>query len=159
MNFHDLLSYNADTGVFHWKVNRGRMAKAGDQAGTLKPNGYVEIQVSGKIYKAHRLAWFMAHDRWPDDCIDHINRRTADNRIVNLRECSRSENLCNSKRHANNTTGFKGVSYQKADKIYVAIIRKNGKRTYLGSFKTAEDAVAVVREARKQLHGEFARHG
>lgn len=159
MSFTDLLTYDPETGLFHWKVRRGRMAKAGDQAGTLKPSGYVEIQVSGRIYKAHRLAWHMHYGKWPDDCIDHINGQTADNRIVNLRDCNRSENLCNSKHHANNTTGFKGVHHQKANNIYVAHIRKNGKRVHLGSFKTAEAAAAVVRAARVQIHGEFARHG
>jgi len=157
--FSRLLAYNPGTGRFTWRLYRGRMAKAGDPAGSLKPSGYIELHVGGKIYKAHRVAWLMAHGEWPSQHIDHINGDKADNRIANLRDCSRSENLCNSKHHANSTTGFKGVHFQKTDGIYVAHIRKDGKRKHLGSFRTVEDAAAAVRIARDALHGEFARHG
>src|SRR5262245_51448081 len=63
---HRLLEYHPDTGVFVWKVTRGRKAKAGDVAGTVERNGFRRIRVSGRPYLAGRLAWMMTHNgEWP----------------------------------------------------------------------------------------------
>ena len=73
----NLLSYDAETGIFTWigKPN-GRVAH-GAQAGTFLPDGYVRIKLRRKLYLAHRLAWFYVHGVWPENEIDHINRVTA----------------------------------------------------------------------------------
>jgi hypothetical protein len=89
---HELLSYEPRFGYFFWKINRGS-SKAGDVAGSVCPDGYRLIKVDGKSYKAHRLAWLMTHGEWPAEQIDHINGVRTDNRIVNLREASKKQNL------------------------------------------------------------------
>lgn len=158
MNFHDILTYDADTGLFRWKVSQGR-AVAGAIVGTRFSKGYLRFKTGGHHYFLHRVAWMMTYGRWPDGFIDHINGNTSDNRISNLRECSMSENICNQKVRSDSGTGMKGVNYRKNDQRYVAYVNKDGKRHYLGSFVNAEDAYSAATKARSDLHGEFARHG
>lgn len=75
----ELLCYDEGTGLLHWKVSRGRV-RAGDLAGTSNGRGYIIVRVDGKIYPAHRIAWFLKTGEWPTGVIDHINRDGEDNR-------------------------------------------------------------------------------
>jgi hypothetical protein len=104
----------------------------------------------GKLYQAHRLAWFYVYGVFPSGQIDHINRNKSDNRLVNLRDCSISENKQNSGLYKNNKSGFKGVF--KKGKRYEAGIRVNNKRIYLGKFGSAELAYEAYVSAAKKLH-------
>lgn len=61
----DLLHYDKRTGELTWKVNRGRTAKAGDDAGTLRKDGVIVVTIDGKQYMANRLVWFMVTGDWP----------------------------------------------------------------------------------------------
>ena len=69
----EVISYNADTGVFLNKVAR-RRALIGAVSGRINRDGYRQIQIDGRIYSAHRLAWLYVHGSWPGGFIDHINR-------------------------------------------------------------------------------------
>ena len=109
----ELLHYDPDTGIFTNLVTRNGRALIGDQAGYLRPTGYVIITLNYKRYRAHRLAWLYMYGVWPKDQLDHINRVSHDNRIANLREVSNSENQQNSGIQTNNTSGHKGVSWNK----------------------------------------------
>ena len=60
--------------------------------------------------------------------IDHINRNIFDNRKCNLRTCSRVDNIRNREKLITNTSGYKGVTYHKHSKCWVAQIHKNGKQ-------------------------------
>lgn len=90
--------------------------------------------------------------------IDHVNQDRFDNRRINLRLATRSQNMHNSNAHRNNTSGFKGVYYYRRHDRWRAVIRIPGKRITLGSFKTAEEAGAAYAAAASKLHGEFARY-
>lgn len=61
----------------------------------------------------------------------------------------------NRKAQKNNLLGVKGVHQQK-DK-FIAMITFDGKRRYLGSFDTAQEANAAYLKAAFERHGEFAR--
>jgi hypothetical protein len=135
----ELLNYDKDSGIFTWAVKRGNRpvgSIAGHKHVTYK---YVYITINRKKYMAHRLAWFITHKVWPKNDIDHINNMRDDNRLVNLREATRSENLQNlNKPNSRNESGFLGVSTNKKSKIRPFIARLDTK--YIGSFKTAKEA-------------------
>jgi hypothetical protein len=96
---------------------------------------------------------FYVKGRHPRGEIDHRNGDRADNRIANLRECSRAENARNVT--SRNPSGFKGV--RRDDSRWRASITVNGKRIHLGTFDTAEKAAAAYDKAARRYHGEFAR--
>ena len=88
--------------------------------------------------------------------IDHLNHITLDNRKCNLRVCTQSENLQNCNIYNNNTSGFKGVTYNKINKKWVASIGVNKGKIYLGSFTDPIDAARAYNAAAIKYHGEFA---
>ena len=152
----ELLSYDPETGIFTWRVNRGGKALAGTTAGSINPassgrsRGYVVIGMAGKLHKAHRLAWLYVHGTWPVSEIDHRNRARADNRIANLRDVSQPINMQNQcAARTDSTTHIRGASPLRGK--YAAQIFFNGKMHYLGLFKTAEEAGAAYLAA-KLLH-------
>lgn len=154
----ELFEYDKETGDLIWKACRSRRVKVGDIAGTVNSKGYIKLDVNYKKYLAHRLV-FLMHKGYLPKTIDHINGNPADNRIQNLRAVTAGQNQHNRKLNKNNTSGFKGVSWHKRTKRWGACICLEGKRIYLGLFNTPEEADAVVRKAREELHGSFANHG
>jgi hypothetical protein len=90
--------------------------------------------------------------------VDHINRDRLDNRNANLRLCSRSQNLWNTKKKASNKSGFKGVDYRPSRGVFRSRIRVGTIRMNLGHFKSAEDAHKAYIDAAKIHHGEFANY-
>lgn len=146
-----VLDYNPETGVFTHKTNRSPKAYPGATAGRINTNGHRQIGIDGERYMAHRLAWFWVHGVWPTDQIDHINGNRDDNRIDNLRPATHKQNMENQTLHCNNGSGFRGVSWHKANKKWAAYVNHNGKRKYLGIYASVDDAIRVVRLARNQL--------
>jgi hypothetical protein len=152
----ELFDYEPGSGEFRYKVRRNR-ALVGSICGWHNARGYLSFRVDGKMHYAHRLAWLHVHGRWPDAMIDHINGEKDDNRITNLREASRSQNLANSRVPSNNTSGFKCVSFYKKSGKWTATIMKDAKFTPLGRFETPEAAHAAYMAAAERLFGDFAR--
>jgi len=150
----EVLRYDANTGVFTWLVSVG-CVKVGDIAGSGDGDGYVAIMIDGRHYKAHRLAWLYVTGELPSLQIDHANGTRDDNRWANLREATQSQNLANSSRRSDNTSGFKGVGQRRGR--WRAQIRKDGRRIHLGTFSTPEAAHAAYLKAANDHHGEFAR--
>lgn len=157
-----ILSYEPETGLFRWtsgvRTGNGAMRlPPGAVAGTRTSDGYIQIRIEGVLYRAHRLAWLYVHGEWPNAEIDHANRDGTDNRLCNLREATRSQNIANTKRRSSNISGFKGVSWSKNAGRWVAFIRIGGRSKYLGYFDTPESAHAAYVAAAKCSFGEFAR--
>ena len=88
--------------------------------------------------------------------VDHRNHNGLDNRKLNLRVCGRSNNLGNSVRPVNNTSGYKGVVWDKVNRKWRAQIGVNGKSHPLGRFSTKEEAACAYDEAALRQWGEFA---
>lgn len=148
--------YDPETGVFIRKVKRGGHP-AGEIAGTAHPDGYWQIKVNGKFYLAHRLAWLYMTGEWPL-FVDHDDLDKRNNKWINLRNCDKSENKCNTPIRADNTSGIKGVNWSENHKSWCARVQLRGKRIHLGYFTDIELAELVVNEAREKLHQEFYRH-
>jgi hypothetical protein len=126
---------------------------------------HIKNRRGDRIYFEHSTGWkkpkIILH-RLIINCskgmvVDHINGDTLDNRRCNLRICSVKENNMNTKRSKRNSTGYKGVTFDKYHKKYRANIVKDGKRKLLGYFDDAEKAYAAYCEANKNIHGEFGR--
>lgn len=89
--------------------------------------------------------------------VDHINGDGLDCRRINMRICTQQQNMCNRKLNCNNTSGYKGVSWHKPNKKWVANITINRKQLYLGLFYSVKDAAQAYNKAAIKHHGEFAR--
>lgn len=88
--------------------------------------------------------------------IDHVNGNKLDNRKSNLRSCTASQNSANRKIGKNNTSGYKGVSKRKTRNKWDAMIKINGKTTYLGSYCSKKEAAIAYDNAALKYFGEFA---
>lgn len=148
MIFRGVLSYDPETGIFTWLVNKRGPVKAFDQAGSLNRDGYVKIKVDQQVFLAHRLAWFLVYGEWPEREIDHIDGDPANNRIANLRECEHRQN-------AKNVRAL-GASFDKSRGKWMARICVDYKHINLGRYDTREQAVRVAQDARDRYFGEFA---
>ncbi|MBP6738768.1 MAG: HNH endonuclease [Leptospiraceae bacterium] len=131
------LSYDVNTGIIIWKKSPGNKCKIGDAAGTLS-NGYAQIGLKGKIYRTHRIVWFLYYNSWPKNQIDHINGIRDDNRIENLREVTIRENQQNRVEHRNGA--LVGTYFNKKAKKWRSQIRINGEHIHLGYYKTEAEA-------------------
>jgi hypothetical protein len=165
------LDYNPVTGVFVWKVRpREDFAsenawkainkrQAGKVAGYLCPkSGYIHIGLDGKLYRAHRLAWFYVTGEWPSDQIDHEFHDRADNRICKLRESCDADNRKNQSISKRNKSGVMGVHWYAARSKWQAYINDSGRRRNLGYFTDKDDAIAARKNA-ERLYGFHENHG
>lgn len=151
----EALHYSPETGLFNWKISTSARRAAGSLAGCRRPSGYFAINLDGVSYPAHRLALFWFHGK-PSECqhVDHIDRNPSNNRLLNLRELTCSENLQNSKVNSRNVSGIKGVSWDSRERKWCASLQVNKRFLRLGLFKLMEDAVEA-RKAAEILHHPF----
>jgi hypothetical protein len=149
----ELFVYAPDTGVITRRVSVGRHGrhKKGSVVGTNQNHGYLVIGVDGRVYMAHRIAWLYTYGRWPAGDLDHINQDKKDNRIANLREVTRSQNMRNVSHHKHNSSGHVGVSWHKPRLKWRAYIFDKYKQKHLGLFDTFDAAVAARTRAADDL--------
>jgi len=152
----EVLDYDPDTGVFRWKCRLSRFTEEGAVAGNKNAYGYIRIGLNYKHHYAHKLAWFFVTGEWPSKDIDHINGVRYDNRLSNLRLATRGENVSNSGPRSNNSSGYKGVYWNRRENRWAAQIRKDGVGKNLGYFDTPEDAAKAYEAASVSLFGDFA---
>jgi hypothetical protein len=120
---------------------------------SLATCGYAQRGTSPKIYMHRQIM------NAPTGMeVDHINGNRADNRKSNLRLCSHQQNLQARPRFKNNSSGFRGVNYEKKGlKHWRARIELNGKKIDLGLYIDPRDAAIAYNNAARIIHGEFAR--
>lgn len=129
------------------------------QAGTIDEKGYVRIKIARCPYKASRLAWLFITGNDPGNYqVDHIDGDKGNNRSNNLRLATNLENSHNKKKHRNNTSGYKGVTWYARYRKWMASVVFKGKRYNVGYFDTPEEAALTLMLKRETLHKEFANH-
>jgi len=158
--------YRPESGELIWRLrdpklkgNRVNNTKfAGREVGTITNHPYRKITLFGRQEYAHRIAWLLYHGEWPIGQIDHINGKTLDNRIENLRVVTNQVNGKNQKLRDSNYTGYSGVYWDKSRQKWQAQINIEGKTVSLGRFESLEDAGAARKKAEKE-YGYHQNHG
>lgn len=168
----ELLDYDPLTGVLTWRkrpirpgpdVSRDKGWNnrfAGKPAGCLTPYGYILVGITptyGTEEKVlgHRLAWAHYYGEWPVGHVDHRNRIRDDNRIENLRLASIAQNLANSGRRKDNTSGAKGVSFHASYGKWRARLNVNGREIFCEYFDSKVAAIEARRKIARKVLGEF----
>lgn len=154
----DFLSYDPTTGEFRWlkRPPYANSVKAGAVAGNARSEGYRAIMFRGRHYLAHRLAWLFVYGVWPPGDLDHKDRDKANNRIDNLRLATQGQNKANSGPYRTNTSGFKGVSFNKQRGRWEAQIQLGGRNKNIGYFNSPEAAARAYDAAAREHFDEFA---
>ncbi|WWC81820.1 pathogenesis-related transcriptional factor and ERF protein [Burkholderia phage vB_BpP_HN03] len=132
----------------------------GKPAGGLDGDGYWLVRVGkrpGRLFKAHRLIWFIHHGTVPD-LLDHEDTNTSNNRIGNLRIATEKQNRANSHGHKDSSTGVKGVYYEPRTNKYTVRVTVDYQQHWGGRHSTIQEATAAATALRERLHKEFARH-
>ena len=155
MNLSGILRYSKASGLFYEagtnRIRHGHIL-----------NGYRAFKIRGKIYYAHRLAWFLVTGKWPKE-IDHRNgarwdnRWRRDNRWRNLREVTRQQNCFNRKAHGRYGKGVMYINDRFRRKPFAAKIVVNGESRYLGYFSTPHEANQAYKKASQKYHGAHGR--
>lgn len=143
-------------GFLRYAVNpRGRSRK-GDRAGSKQPNGYWQVMMNRKRYLLHRLIFLYHHGYLPPE-IDHIDGDKANNRIENLREATRQQNMWNKPvKPCKSKSGYRGVIYLDDRDRWLAYSRLDGKMKYIGHFTDPHSAAEAYNAFVKKHRGEFA---
>lgn len=149
------VEYDPKSGNFYAAKDKGTKWKKGRKIGSVNLHGYVTFHVNGKYFSAHRAAFFLYHGRMPRGKVDHINRIRHDNRIENLREVDESQNCQNQSLRSDNTSGKKGVTWNKLRSRWQAQIQHNGNR-FSAYFRNIEDAAEWYDNKAKQLFQQFS---
>lgn len=139
------LHYNPQTGKWAWLDGK----RKGLQAGTLHNSGHIRIHLDGYLFLAGPLAWFYMMGKWPKKTIDHRDRNKQNNKWVNLREATFSQQLANrlSSRKDKLPRGVQRIICRGRYQYFVARLGNEGKRGYLGCFNTPEEAFEVYQQA------------
>jgi len=148
------LSYDKQTGEFYWMVNKGPTARKGGLFGS-DCNGYRYGTINRKRYYLHRLAFLFMEGVIPPN-VDHKNRNKSDNSWDNLRSSTQSENLANTTIRKDNTSGFKGVHWNKRSKKWQSRICFEGKRLTVGFYTCKYRAAIAYNRKAIVVFGEFA---
>ena len=174
-NLRILLRYDPETGKLFWNKREATMFAAtprrtpehvcanwnsqfaGKEALTsTTSHGYRSGRIFRKTFSAHRVIWAIQTGAWPSE-IDHINGDPSDNRWVNLRIATRSENTRNRGIPVSNNSGVKGVSQRRRDTKWRAHISHLGKQIHLGYFNCRTAAAFAYARASREFHGDFGR--
>ena len=144
-------------GALYWKVRVAKNVFVGDKAGFMQGNGYRGVRINRKIHQAHRVIFLYHYGRLPK-VVDHIDGNILNNLAENLREATASTNGFNRRAGVNNTSGVKNVSWSKAARKWTVMVQKNGAPQYFGRYANLDEAASIAKQARTDLHQNFARH-
>ncbi len=152
------LRYDPSTGIFTRLVSRNKSVKVGDVAGGINGDGYIQIRINSKQYKAHRLAWLYMTGEWPKHHIDHDDHIRCNNAWDNLFDVTHQENNKNASKRKDNASGVTGVFWHKVANKWKAQIKIDGKHNPLGLHRDKFEAICA-RKSAEIKHGFHPNHG
>ena len=144
------IGYTANNETFFFDKDDYNLIKS--YTWRLSPDGYIITTANGNLIRMHIL--IMSPPKGKD--VDHKNHIISDNRKFNLRICEHYQNIISSTTYTNNTSGRKGVSWDRSRNKWMASICIKQKTKYLGRFDNFEDAVKARELAEVKYHKEFA---
>jgi hypothetical protein len=133
-----------------WCVNKNTLLKTGMHY------FLTSVQVKEKKTKLYLHRFIMRCTHGDGLSVDHIDHNGLNLCKSNLRVCNHVSNGKNMTISAKNTSGYKGVSWNKSRKIWEAYIFSDGKRYFLGCYPTAIEAAKIYNCASAYFHKEFA---
>lgn len=154
-----ILEYDLWSGIFKWKISPSKRIRIGSIAGRLC-KGYIRIKIDGKEYYAHCLAWLYVYNeypKYPNNEIDHKNTIKSHNWISNLRKANKNQNLHNTNLRITNTSGVKGINWNKEKRKWEVRLGVNGKQKHFGFYDDLEIAKNIITIKRIEYYKEFAR--
>ena len=168
--------YQPQTDTYLIPLTRGKSttvdavdANLADVLWTAKPDSYTtyahrhEPLGNGKrkTIRLHReiLALMLKRDLLPGEEVDHIDGNGLNNTRKNLRLATKAQNMANSRKRSDNTSGFKGVCWHEQSGKWRAYIMVGGQQIYLGLFPNVDDAHAAYCAAAEIHFGQFANDG
>lgn len=149
------ISYEPETGGLI-RIASPKAKFVGANAATSGKEGYLSVSFIGKLYAAHRVAWFLYYGQQPPEYLDHINGNRGDNRISNLRPVDAVQNATNRSKRQDAAKLPRGVTLHRQTGKYQAQIKARGKVIHLGLYSASDDAGAAYANAAMRYHGEFA---
>jgi hypothetical protein len=152
-----LFNYLPDAGQLIRLVRTSNRVHIGDDAGSASHRGYRKVHVDGKRYYEHCVIWLWMTGEWPRDQIDHIDMDASNNRWGNLREASQTENNANTHIHIDNTSGVKGVYFDKERNLWAAQLHIHRKHIFLGRFNSRNAAHEAYKDGARRYFGDFCR--
>ena len=117
-------------------------------------HGYAATPIRGKIVRMSNF--IMDFKSSHKKVIDHKDRNPLNNSKSNFRKCTTRQNSCNKKMQKNNTSGYRGVVWDKANQKWIAAIQVNSKHIHIGRFKNKINAAIAYNKAAITHFGEFA---
>lgn len=134
-------------GTYEYNPTTGEITLSGEVKGWVCANGYTYVTTKFKTkVLAHRLAWLLHYGEWPEGDVDHIDRNKSNNRIDNLRDVSRSQNLLNM-----DTPLLKGITWDRSRNKWRSRTGRNGT---MKRFSTFCEAYKYRKETLKELVDE-----
>lgn len=155
-NVNDLFDYRE--GVLFWKKKVSRNIFVGKQITSKSGNGYLQVSIKKKMYPVHRIIFLMFNGYLPK-IVDHIDRNPLNNRIENLREATNVQSGYNRGLQSNNTSGTKGVVWNKKASKWQVQLWIDKKYKYFGVYSDKGLAELVAIEATNKYHKEFSSYG
>ena len=150
------LYYDLDTGIFTW-IKHHFKNLVGKRAGRTNSNGYRQISINDKMYYEHILAVFYVTGKWPENDVDHKDRVRSNNKWLNLRPATKTQNNHNIIVRKNNKLGIKGVSKIAKNGKYKSTNKNKWKSYFIGNtFDNPEEAGKIYEaKAKKKFTVNF----
>ncbi len=141
----ELFEYDHAAGALRWRVSKGA-AKKGNVAGTRRPDGRMAVFVDYRPHYVANVVWLLVKGEWPPSQLDHRDRDPSNNRVDNLRPSTHAQNQWNVR-----CRGF----YRKGNGYAARIRIGAGRRLWLGSFDTEDEAREAYNRAVLKHHGAY----